>query len=98
MAKQQKQPTQPATLPQVAPTVALRGGLAISHVVLGAQAYRTKAPHNLAWWATITTAMQQAGGPLAIAPLVQTQQNPQGIPAPFFGYCVRRGYLAVPQA
>jgi len=97
MAKQQK-PAQAATQQTAAPVVALRGGVAISHVVLGSQVYRTKAPHNQAWWATIQAGIAAAGSSgLAVAPLLQTPANPQGIPAPFFGYCVRRNYLAAPQ-
>lgn len=93
MSKTQK----PATLPAVAAPaakpvhVALRGGAAVAQVqvVVGAT-YRTKAPHNIGWWATIQA---QAGAqPAAVAALCAA---PHSVPTHFVGYCLRRGYLQV---
>lgn len=78
---------------QPAPAVAVRGGLVFTTVALVAgKAYRTKAPHNVAWWQQIATAC--AKGPAQVAPLLASPTNPSGVPVAFFGYCVRRGYLA----
>lgn len=85
-------PTTPTPAAAPAPTVALRGGAAVAKVVLTAKPYRTAAPHNQQWWKAITTAA--AGGPANVAALVVSQSNPQGVPAHFIGYCLRRGYLA----
>src|SRR5690348_15819559 len=49
----------PAQQPVAAPkpaVVALRGGQAVSAIALTGNPYRTGAPHNVAWWATITAA------------------------------------------
>lgn len=75
-----------------APAVAVRGGLVFTTVALvpGKQ-YRTKAPHNVAWWDQIAKAC--AKGPAQVAPLLASPTNPSGVPVAFFGYCVRRGYL-----
>ncbi len=72
-----------------APTVALRGGPAVALVqVVAGATYRTKAPHNVAWWATVQA---QAGAqPAAVAALVAA---PHSVPSHFVGYCLRRGYL-----
>lgn len=81
----------PAT-PAPAPAVAVRGGLVFTTVALVAgKQYRTKAPHNVAWWQQIATAC--AKGPAQVAPLLASPTNPSGVPVAFFGYCVRRGYL-----
>ena len=75
-----------------APAVAVRGGLVFTTVALVAgKVYRTKAPHNVAWWQQIATAC--AKGPAQVAPLLASPTNPSGVPVAFFGYCVRRGYL-----
>lgn len=80
----------PATPP--APVVAVRGGLVLQAVALvPGKVYKTKAPHNQAWWAAIAKAC--ANGPAAVNPLLATQANPGGVPMHFVGYCVRRGYL-----
>lgn len=71
-----------------APTVAVRGGLAIANVVLTGKPYRVAAQHNMAWWATVQATAQAAGGTAGVAALVAA-----GVPAPFVGYVVRRGYL-----
>ncbi len=83
--------TQPAAAP--APVVALRGGPAVATVALKPGAvYRTKAPHNVAWWQAVTAAC--AAGPAAVAQLTaQPEQGGSGVPAHFVGYCLRRGYL-----
>lgn len=76
-----------------APAVAVRGGLVLNTVALvPGKVYRTKAPHNVAWWAAIAKAC--ATGPAQVAPLLVSSSNPQGVPVAFLGYCVRRGYLA----
>lgn len=94
--------------PQAAPaTVALRGGTAVAQVALSGKAYRTAAPHNVAWWNAITKAV--AAGPEvqlpgkdgttvpghagAVAAMLATPSNPGGVPAHFVAYCLRRGYL-----
>ena len=75
-----------------APAVAVRGGVVFTTVALVAgKVYRTKAPHNVAWWQQIATAC--AKGPAQVAPLLASPTNPSGVPVAFFGYCVRRGYL-----
>ena len=84
-------PATPAT-PAPAPAVAVRGGLVFTTVALvPGKVYRTKAPHNVAWWQQIATAC--AKGPAQVAPLLASPTNPSGVPVAFFGYCVRRGYL-----
>lgn len=102
MAKANK-PQAPATQAPAtqapAPHVALRGGAAVALVQVAPGAvYRTKAPHNVAWWATITANATQAPAPVATL----CAQAPQGhaVPTHFVGYCLRRGYLqaVAPQA
>lgn len=84
----------PAAAP-VAPkpaTVALRGGAAVAQVKLSGKQYRTAAPHNQQWWKTLSEA--GAGDKsVAVADVVVSQAKPQGVPAHFIGYCLRRGYL-----
>ena len=85
-------PVQAAAPATPAPAVAVRGGLVFTTVALVAgKQYRTKAPHNVAWWQQIATAC--AKGPAQVAPLLASPTNPSGVPVAFFGYCVRRGYL-----
>lgn len=72
--------------------VALRGGAAVGKVKLTDKTYRTAAPHNVQWWATITKAC--AKGPATVADMLVSEKNPQGVPAAFVGYAMRRGYLA----
>lgn len=88
-----KKATKQAAAPAApAPAVAVRGGLVFTTVALVAgKQYRTKAPHNVAWWQQIATAC--AKGPAQVAPLLASPTNPAGVPVAFFGYCVRRGYL-----
>ena len=75
--------------PATAPVVALRGGAAVALVqVVAGTTYRTKAPHNVAWWATITG--QATAAPVAVATLCAA---PYSVPTHFVGYCLRRGYL-----
>jgi hypothetical protein len=83
----------PSPAPAAAPVVALRGGLAVAKVAIKAGAvYRTKAPHNVAWWQALIAAC--ATGPATVATLTtQPAQGGKGIPAHFVGYCIRRGYL-----
>lgn len=72
-----------------APIVALRGGAAVARVqVVAGAVYRTKAPHNVAWWATVQA--QASAQPAAVAALVA---EPHSVPTHFVGYCLRRGYL-----
>lgn len=84
-----------ATVVQAAPAatvaapavVALRGQAAVTAVAIKAGAvYRTKAVHNMDWWATITKAT--AAGPAKVADLTKA-----GVPSHFIGYTLRRGYL-----
>lgn len=78
--------------PTPTPVVAVRGGLVLQAVALvPGKVYKTKAPHNMAWWAVLAAAC--AKGPAAVNPLLATQANPAGVPMHFVGYCVRRGYL-----
>lgn len=78
--------------PTTTPVVAVRGGLVLQAVALvPGKVYKTKAPHNQAWWVTLAAAC--AAGPAAVNPLLATQANPTGVPMHFIGYCVRRGYL-----
>lgn len=84
--------TTEATQPKPA-TVALRGGAAVAQVKLSGKQYRTAAPHNQQWWKALTEA--GAGDkPIAVADVVVSQAKPNGVPAHFIGYCLRRGYLA----
>lgn len=78
-----------ASTPQAPQTVALRGGLAIASVVLTGKPYRVAAPHNVAWFATIGKLAAASGGTASVQAIVAA-----GVPAPFVGYVVRRGYLA----
>jgi hypothetical protein len=95
MAKPKKpveamQPAPVATATPKAPVVALRGGQAVALVtVVPGHTYRTKAPHNVAWWATIVA---QATG--KAAPVAALCAAPYNVPTHFVGYCLRRGYLA----
>ena len=69
--------------------VALRGGAAVATVqVQPGAVYRTKAPHNQAWWATV--AAQATMHPMPVAALCAA---PHSVPSHFVGYCLRRGYL-----
>jgi hypothetical protein len=85
-------PTPSTAKAQPAKVVALRGGAAVGKVKLTDKAYRTAAPHNVQWWATITRAC--AKGPATVADMLVGPNNPQGVPAAFVGYAMRRGYLA----
>lgn len=97
MAKQQQatqatqQPAQAAAKPA---QVALRGGIQVAAVAMGSKPYRTTAPHNVAWFSAITQAIKAGNGSAAVQPLLATQANPNGVPAHFFGYCLRHNYLA----
>lgn len=81
----------PAPAPAPAKTIALRGGQAVAQVALTGTAYRTGAPHNALWWATLCTAL--ANGPQPVAGVLASPTNPTGVPAHFVGYALRRGYL-----
>jgi hypothetical protein len=81
-----------AQVGQTPTTVALRGGKAVAQVTVNpAVTYHSKAPHNVAWWQAITSAA--AAGPTPVAPMLVSANNPNGVPAHFVGYCLRRGYL-----
>lgn len=86
-------PVQAPVQAPAAPAVALRGGPAVAQVQVKAGAvYRTKAPHNVAWWQAITVAA--TAQPAAVATLTaHPAQGGAGVPAHFVGYCLRRGYL-----
>lgn len=88
MAAAQPAPATPAPV-----TVALRGGMAIAAVRLTNKPYRVGAPHNVAWWQQCTQAIAQGNGSTTVQALLQA-----GVPAPFVGYVVRRGYMAPVQA
>lgn len=81
----------PVAPPVVAKTVALRGGQAVANIKLSGTAYRTAAPHNAVMWSYLQA--QLAKGPVAVATVLQTTANPQGVPGHFVGYALRRGYL-----
>lgn len=83
---------QPTVAAPVATSVALRGGIAIANVRLSGTPYRTGAPHNAQWWATLQAKL--AAGPAPVAALLLAPANPAGVPAHFVGYALRRGYLA----
>ena len=70
----------------VAPTVALRGGPAVASVHMTGKVYRTKAAHNLEWWAALQKAT--ATGPASVTTVLENK-----VPSHFVGYCIRRGYL-----
>ena len=78
----------PAPAPAAA-AVALRGGLAVVAVALG-KPYRVQAGHNLQWLTQVQQAVAAGGGSASVQALLAA-----GVPAPFVGYMVRRGY-AVP--
>lgn len=83
------EPAAPTAAPKPAPTVALRGGLAIQSVKLTGKAYRVGAAHNQAWWDQVTQAVAAGNGTATVAELVTNRK----VPAIFVGYVVRRGYL-----
>jgi hypothetical protein len=101
MAKAKQKPAQAATKPAAqaaapatpAKAVALRGGQAIATVRLTTKAYRTGCQHNAGWWATVQAQVAAGNGVAPVAGLLAA-----AVPAPFVGYCVRRGYLAPAQA
>ena len=82
----------PTVAAPAATSVALRGGIAIANVRLSGAPYRTGAPHNAQWWATLQAKL--AAGPAPVAALLLAPANPAGVPAHFVGYALRRGYLA----
>ena len=83
----------PAPAPVQAPAapvaVALRGGLAVVAVAPG-KPYRVQAGHNADWLKQVQAAWAAGTGRAQVADLLKI-----GVPAPFVGYMVRRGY-AVP--
>ena len=91
MAAQLQAPAPAPVAPAPAPVqaVALRGGLAIVAVRATTALYRTSAPHNVAWWALVQQQLAAGGGVATVPALLAA-----GVPAPFVGYVVRRGYLA----
>lgn len=81
------------TAPVVAPkTIALRGGMAVTNVKLTGTPFRVAAPHNQLWWKTLSEKL--AAGPQPVAGLLASTAQPNGVPAHFLGYALRRGYLA----
>ncbi len=72
-----------------APTVAVRGGLAIQAVRLTGVVYRVGCTHNATWWQQCQQAVQAGNGSATVQALVAA-----GVPAIFVGYVVRRGYMA----
>jgi hypothetical protein len=86
------QPPAVAVVAQPAPVaVALRGGLAVVAVAPG-KPYRVQAGHNLTWLQQVQALWASGGQVAPVQALVAA-----GVPAPFVGYMVRRGY-AVPCA
>lgn len=90
--------------PVVLTAVALgAAGAAAAVAINPAQVYRTKAEHNKSYWDKIQKAIAastlaetngpELAGAAAVAPMLETTQNPAGVPSHFFGYCLRRGYL-----
>ncbi len=77
----------PNAAPVPAPTVALRGGLAIQAVALTGKPYRVTAAHNVAWWQQVQVAVAAGQGQATVQALVAA-----GVPAIMVGYLVRRGY------
>lgn len=75
------QPNNPAPV-----AVALRGGLAVVAVAPG-KPYRVQAGHNLGWLQQMQAAWAAGGQVVPVQVLVAA-----GVPAPFVGYMVRRGY------
>lgn len=69
-------------------TVALRGGLAIAQVKLAGKPYRVGAPHNNQWWQAVQATIAAGNGVATVQAL-----QAAGVPNPFIGYTVRRGYL-----
>jgi hypothetical protein len=93
MAKHSKQV---ATVQGAQPApVAVRNGTSLQTVTYGPKPYRVQAGKNVAWWAQLTAGLQ-ANNPLTLAPILETQANPSGVPNHFVYYCLRNGYLAVP--
>lgn len=66
--------------------VALRGGLAVVALAPG-KPYRVQAGHNLTWLQQVQAAWASGGQVATVQGLVAA-----GVPAPFVGYMVRRGY------
>lgn len=82
----------PVAVQPAPPTVALRGGPAVATVAIApGTVYRTKAPHNVAWWAAITKAC--ASGPAPVTTLLAQAPAGAAVPSHFVTYCMRRGYL-----
>ena len=78
-----------AATPVAAKAVALRGGPAVQAVKLTGKVYRVGAAHNAGWWQQVVSAT--AGDKaVPVADLLAA-----GVPAPFIGYTIRRGYLQV---
>lgn len=75
-----------APAPAQAAAVAVRGGLAIVAVAL-AKPYRVQAGHNLQWLQIVQAQVAAGGGKATVQALLAA-----GVPAPFVGYMVRRGY------
>ena len=100
MSKRSNKPAVASAMPTVATlpaapvaaakpvTVALRGGPAVTSVKLGAKAYRVSAPHNVAWWKTVTDQLAASAGEVAVQDLLKAE-----VPAIMVGYLIRRGYL-----
>jgi hypothetical protein len=81
------QPPAVAVVAQPAPVaVALRGGLAVVAVAPG-KPYRVQAGHNLTWLQQVQALWASGGQVAPVQALVAA-----GVPAPFVGYMVRRGY------
>jgi len=84
-------PLVPAVAP-VAPVVAVLGrGKAAAVLTLGSRPYGVRAPHNIAWWLAINTALAASGGQCTTVAL----QAAAGCPLNHFGYLVSRGHLAI---
>lgn len=79
---QQAAPEAPAPVK----TVALRGGMVLQRVKLTDKTYRVGCEHNANWFKQVQAACKD--GDAAVADLVAA-----GVPTPFIGYIVRRGYL-----
>ena len=89
-----------ATNAQGTPSAALRGlpaGLRIN----SAQAYKTKAAHNMHWWNNVVAACKAGDGRASTETLLRgatgsvagNYSTATGAPGHFLGYAVRKGYL-----
>jgi hypothetical protein len=68
--------------------VALRGGLAIAAVKLGAKPYKGTVAHNTSQWQLVQAAIAAGNGTASVQALVAASVRP-----PMLAYLLRRGNL-----